>query len=359
MKILIVQQKMIGDVLTSTILCEQIKKNIPDSQVHYLINENTVAVVANNPYIDQIVLFKQEYRNDKLALYRFLKTIRKENYDVVIDVYSKLESMLITLFSGAKIKISYYKWYSKSIYTHTHKYVRSGNTRLGLAIENRLALLTPILSIGELRIDPPKIYLDPTEIEAAKTFLAQKGVDFSKPNLMINVLGSSSNKTYPPTYMAAILDRIAQRSPSNILFNYIPSQIAEVQEVYGLCAPNTQQMIRLDIFAPSLRSFLGLLTHCNALLGNEGGGVNMAKALNLPTFSIFSPWVTKVAWEIFPENKMNKAVHLGDFLPEHFQNRSVKQLQEASEELLYPLFLPSLFIDQLDCFLNDQVFTHQ
>lgn len=351
---------MIGDVLTSTILCEQIKKNVPGSQVHYLINENTMAVVANNPYIDQTVLFKQEHRNNKIALYRFLKTIRKERYDVVIDVYSKLESMLITLFSGANIKISYYKWYSRPIYTHTHKYIRSGKTRLGLAIENRLALLSPILPIDGLRVGPPKIYLEPTETEAAKAFLIKKGIDFSKPNLMINILGSNPNKTYPPAYMAAILDRIAQRLPSNILFNYIPSQIADVQEVYGLCAPTTQQMIRLDVFAPSLRSFLGLLTHCNALLGNEGGGVNMAKALNLPTFSIFSPWVTKVAWEIFPENKMNKAVHLGDFLPEHFQNRSVKQLRDTSEELLYPLFVPSLIIDQLDHFLSETVFaTHK
>lgn len=346
---------MIGDVLTSTILCEQIKKNIPNSEVHYLINESTSAVVTNNPYIDQIVFFTQKHRNSKLALFRFLQTIRKEKYDVVIDVYSKLESMLITLFSGAKIKISYYKWYSSSIYTHTHRYVRSGETQLGLAIENRLALLIPILPIEALEIAAPKIYLDQTEIEEARTFLIQKGIDFSKPNLMINILGSSSNKTYPPAYMAIVLDRVAQHFPTNILFNYIPSQIEEVQKIYELCAPTTQKMIKLEVFTPSLRSFLALLSHCNALLGNEGGGVNMAKALNLPTFSIFSPWVTKVAWEIFPKNKANTAVHLNDFLPEYFQGKSVKQLREDSEKELYPLFVPSLFMDQLDRFLNEQI----
>lgn len=358
MKILVVQQKMIGDVLTSTILCEQIKKNLPNAQVHYLINGNTGAVVVNNPYIDKVVFFKPEYRESKLALFRFLKTIRKEKYGLVIDVYSKLESMLITLFSGAPTRISYYKWYSSPIYTHTHKLLRSGDTRLGLAIENRLALLKPIFPIGELRIAPPKIYLDRAEVDAGRAFLLQKGIDFSRPILMINVLGSGPNKTYPPAYMAAFLDRIAQHSPADILFNYIPSQVEEVRKIYATCAPITREMIKLDVFAPSLRSFLGLLVHCNALLGNEGGAVNMAKALGLPTFSIFSPWVTKLAWEIFPENKANKAVHISDFFPDRIQDRSVKRLKEDSEQL-YSLFAPSLFFDRLDRFLDDHVLRDQ
>ena len=110
MKVLIIQQKMIGDVLTSTILCENIKANIKESKVYYLINTQTKAVVENNPYIDEIVLFTPKYRKSKLAFYKFLKEIRKEKFDVVIDVYGKLESNLICLFSKAPIKISYKKW---------------------------------------------------------------------------------------------------------------------------------------------------------------------------------------------------------------------------------------------------------
>ncbi|MCM4168774.1 Lipopolysaccharide core heptosyltransferase RfaQ [Arenibacter antarcticus] len=358
MKILVVQQKMIGDVLTSTILCEQIKKNIPNSQIHYLINTNTDAVVANNPYIDEIVYFKPEYKKNKLAFYHFLRSISKERYEVVIDVYSKLESMLITLFSGAGIRVSYEKWYSKFIYTHTHNYVRKGDTSVGLAIENRLALLKPIIPEIQFEVQPPKIYLTQQEKDEAKDFLEENSVNFSIPILMINVLGSSANKTYPLSYMAQILDSIAQQGEVNILFNYIPSQLKEVKKVYNLCAKETRSMILLDVFAPSLRSFLGLLSHCDALLGNEGGAVNMAKALNIPAFSIFSPWITKVAWETFPNNKQNEAVHLADFLPTHLEGKSVKQRKEEAEHL-YSFFVPNLFTDRLTQFLDAKTFTHQ
>ncbi|MDX1363147.1 glycosyltransferase family 9 protein [Arenibacter latericius] len=357
MKILVVQQKMIGDVLTSTLLCEYIKKNIPNSQVHYLINTNTVPVVTNNPYIDQVVLFTPEYRESKLAFYKFLKSISKEHYDVVVDVYSKLESNLVTLFSGADTKISYEKWYSKFIYTHTHKYVRSGETKIGLAIENRLSLLKPIFPEVSFDIPPPKIYLTQSEKDEAKVFLEKKSVNFSIPILMINVLGSSPNKTYPLPFMAQLLDNIAQQGEVNILFNYIPSQIEEVKRVYELCSPKTKSMILLDVFAPSLRTFLGLLFHCNALVGNEGGAVNMAKALEIPAFSIFSPWITKVAWETFPNNTANKAVHLEDFLPHHLEGKPKKQRKKEAENL-YSYFEPTLFTDQLKQFLEAEIFTH-
>ena len=57
MKILIIQQKMIGDVLLSTMLYEQIKKNIPTVNIHYLINLRREVVVPNNSYIDSFMFF--------------------------------------------------------------------------------------------------------------------------------------------------------------------------------------------------------------------------------------------------------------------------------------------------------------
>jgi len=116
MKILVIQQKMIGDVLTSTLICEGLRKLHPSAEIHYLVNSNTLPVVLNSPYIDQIVEFTEANRSTKIELYKYLTKIRREKYTWVIDVYGKLESNLITLFSGAKRKTSYSKWYTSVIY---------------------------------------------------------------------------------------------------------------------------------------------------------------------------------------------------------------------------------------------------
>ena len=105
MKILIIQQKMIGDVLTSTILFEAIKEHYPKAELHYLINLNTLTVIKGNPFIDDVIIYTPEIQRSNLKLWHFIKSIRKNEYDVIIDVYSKLSSNLISFLSKAKTKI--------------------------------------------------------------------------------------------------------------------------------------------------------------------------------------------------------------------------------------------------------------
>ena len=52
MKILVIQQKMIGDVLASSTLCNTLKNEYPEAQIDYLIYPFTSPVVENNPNID-------------------------------------------------------------------------------------------------------------------------------------------------------------------------------------------------------------------------------------------------------------------------------------------------------------------
>jgi heptosyltransferase-2 len=356
MKILLVQQKMIGDVLVSSLLCEHIKAHLPDSEVHYLIEEHTRAVVENNPFIDKVVLFRKKYKTDKLEFYGFLKTIRKENYDVVIDVYGKLESNLIAYYSKAKVKIAYPKLRSKFLYTHL---VPIKTRKLGstdTTVDDRLALLAPII---QEKLDfnrQPKIYLSETEMDEAQNFLKVQGISTNRSLLMVGVLGSSESKSYPLDHMAKVIDTIAGNTDAVLLFNYIPAQEKEAKEVYGLCTPETRKRIAIKTFAPDLRKFLALLKLCDCYIGNEGGSVNMAKALNVPTFSIFSPWIDKRGWNTYANNK-NIAVHPSDYFPEKFINMSNKEIKKRSKEL-YNKFLPELFEKRLIDFLKNEIFPH-
>lgn len=348
MKVLVIQQKMIGDVLTSSILFEVLKAKYPDAELHYVINSHTFPVVQHNPYIDKFVVFTPEMEHHKKLLLRFLKTIRKEQYEVVIDVYAKPISILITLFSGAKIKISKYKRYSQLIYNHSVKYAKKPRTNASLAIENRLKLLHP-LGIENNPIKP-KIYLTTKEIEDSRLFLEQHAIDLSKPLFMISVLGSGPNKTYPYPYMAKLIDEIVSQTRGQILFNYIPKQDTEAKAIYNLCKKETQTHIHFNVFGNSLRSFLAITKHCTALLGNEGGAVNMAKALNIPTFTIFSPGLNKENWNMFEDGKENISVHLKDY--SKYSKNSMTDAKKNPDSY-YLQFKPEFLKPQLTAFLNN------
>lgn len=349
---------MIGDVLASTIVCEHLKIHFPTAEVHYLVDEHTTGVVDGNPFVDELLLFKKDYRKSKLLFYRFLKSIKKQRYDVTIDLLCKTESTIISWFSRAPIRISYPKWYSKFIYTHTFKHSQKKPSALGMAIDNRLLLLQPLIhELNQPQI-APKLYLSDDEVSKAEQILRKNEITGDKPLLMLGILGSSPLKTYPLPYMAHLLDQIIEKYDFDCIINYIPEQKPEVEQLLSLCAEKTKEAINSHVCGSSLREFLALLNHCDAYFGNEGGASHMAKALNKPNFSIFAPWISKNAWMTYQDNSANRAVHLEDYHPNAVSFSSKKERKEKIPQN-YQLFKPALFEEKLFGFFNDEVISHQ
>lgn len=352
MKFLVIQQKMIGDVLASTIICESLKHHFPTAEVHMVAYENTMPVLEGNPHIDRVVVFKNEFRNSKTAFFRFLKTLKKEEYTASLDAYGKLESNLITLFSKANKTIGNRKWYTKWLYSDTIRYKKQAVDNLPLSITNRLMLLDPLVK-NNTYMTSPKIYLLPSEITTAKAEITSNIGANDKKIVMVSILGSAAHKTYPASYMAAVLDAVCAKHTVHLLFNYIPHQKAEAMAIFEACAPETQACIAIDFYAQSLRGFIGLLSQCALLIGNEGGAVNMAKALDIPTFAIFSPYILKQGWH-GTGLEQHACVHLNDYYPELFKNKSRKILKKESDAL-YQRYKPALFIDVVLRFTSQQI----
>jgi ADP-heptose:LPS heptosyltransferase len=350
MKILVIQQKMIGDVLVSSIICNNLRTAYPKAQIDYLVYETTTPVLEGNLAIDNLILFKKEHRKSNMAFLKLALTVRKEKYDIVIDAYSKLESWVFVALSGAKQKISYKKPARKFLYTDNVPFSMFPKTNMGLAIERRLSLLKPLNL--EIEIDPiPKLYLTEKENKVAIALFEKHQVDKDKKTIMISLLGSESNKTYPIEYMAKIVDEVGKKFDVNLLFNYFPKQLPDAKKIYNLCSEVTKSKIKFDLFGKDLRSFIAIMNNCDLIIGNDGGAINMAKALNKPTFVIFSPWIEKKIWSTFEDNIHHQSVHLEDFKPELFENKFEKTLKNTTPTL-YKLFEPSLFLDKITAFLN-------
>jgi heptosyltransferase II len=342
MKILVIQKKKIGDVLTSTIILEALREEYPKSELHYLVYESCDAVAKGSPFIDKLVVLDEKSRKGKRAFVRFLFKIRREKYDIVIDAYGKPNSVVIAWFSGAKKTISFEKSYSKILLSDVVKRHDNCLKNASKAIEHRMLLLQP-LGI-DFKLIVPKIFLAEDEIAVAKQKIVEAGLDLSKNLIMISVLGSENLKNYPAAFMAQMLDFIVEKKEVQILFNYFPYQREQALATYNLCDEKTKKQIYFDFFENDLRAFLAILKHCQVLIGNEGGAANMAKALSIPTFSIYSPGVIKTDWNLSENENTNISVHYDDYPDVLPQNGDLLER--------YDRFEPRLFSDRLQYFLN-------
>ncbi|PRX39759.1 heptosyltransferase-2 [Salegentibacter salegens] len=210
---------MIGDVLTSSILFEALRKNYPEAELHYLIYPHTRPVIENNPFIDKVIEYDPKINNAPLNFISFLQKIRREKYSVVIDVYSKISTGILSFMSKADIRIAYKKQYTQFFYTSVFNQNIQEKSSAGIAIEKRLKLLEPLNTtfLSEIK---PKIYLTESEKLKAKKELTTARLLESKPLFMISVLGSSIEKTYPPEYLAVLLNHIVEVTAGNLIGSF-------------------------------------------------------------------------------------------------------------------------------------------
>jgi ADP-heptose:LPS heptosyltransferase len=171
----------------------------------------------------------------------------------------------------------------------------------------------------------------------------------------LGILGSTPQKSMPYEYVAKIVDFIASNYDVSILFNYAPHQKEEAQKIYEMC--QNKSNIILDIYAKSIRDFIKLMNQCNVLVSNEGGTVHIAKALNKPTFTIFSPYVSKDHWASFEDGKLHHSVHLMEMKPKLFDSFTFEERKkiEKNPDELYKQLTPEMIIPELDIFLKNNL----
>jgi heptosyltransferase-2 len=80
----------------------------------------------------------------------------------------------------------------------------------------------------------------------------------------------------------------------------------------------------------------------------------MAKALGKATFTIFSPWIEKKIWATLEDGRHHISVHLNDFKPKLFINKTEKELKENAISL-YQEFEPDLFKNKVELFLKENL----
>lgn len=355
MKILVIQQKMIGDVLIGSIICNNLKKAYPNAQIDYLVYSFTAAAIINNPNISNIITFRDDQKKNKIYFLQIIQQIRKEKYDIVIDAYGKLDSCLITYFSGAPQRIGYSEKDKFFAYNKKVEHSTKKKTYKGLAIERRLNLFSFLMK--KVKIDPyPHIFLTEKEISEGALFFKKQSIDIENSKIiLISIFGSKKNKTYPIPYLVRLINKIAKNcNDCVILLNYLPDQKTEVEKIIAKCSIEAKKRIKPEIFGKDLRSLIKIIYHCHILIGNDGGAINIAKALKKPTFTFFSPWIDKDSWSIFEDNIFHKAVHLKDFEPEIFEKYSFKELKKEYQKF-YQKLKPELFQDEMIRFINQHI----
>ena len=107
LKILIIRFSSIGDIVLTTPVIRTAKVQLDNAEIHYCTKSKYYSLIKANPYIDKIYCLEN-------SLGDLIKTLRKENYDYIIDLHNNLRTRIMKSLLRVKSfsfnKLNYQKW---------------------------------------------------------------------------------------------------------------------------------------------------------------------------------------------------------------------------------------------------------
>lgn len=293
-KILIIRVRRVGDAILSESICSTLKKSIPNSVIHFLVYDFMADLFRDDPNIDKVISINQKESHSFFKHFKkAYQLMRKERYDIIIDLRSTINTLPFSLFSlGAKYRIGQKKAYNFFIHNHRIDTFKNENY-----IDQKLSLLDPLAEhYNIIKSKDFKIYIKQHEVEAFRSKMKATGINFDYPVVIATVTTRVEHKRYPIEYMEEILSRVLKTYPDlQIIFNY--GDAVEKEQAYEIyqhlgCPKN----IFIDLEAKDLRELGAMIANCDYLFGNEGGPRHLAQALGIPSMAYFSPGSSYKQW---------------------------------------------------------------
>ena len=345
-KILVIRLKQIGDALLSLPVCASLRKTFPDAQIDYLIYEHIAPLFLKHPAIDNVRVITAEERKKPWRYLGKVLSLRKQRYDMVVDLMTVPITVLTTRLSGAQIQIGFDKgkWRSRLYKTPmVHRW------ELG-PMDCKLAMLDGLpypVSIDRTM----KIYLDSSEVETMRQQMREAGVDMQRPVLLFSPISRLGNKNWPGDYFVTLVEHCLRLCNAQAVFIWGPGERDMVQPLAARIAPRGK--VFSNIATNALRDLAALSANCALFVGNDSGPRHVAEAVGIPTFTIFAPTVKKSVW--LPNlGDRHRAVDMTDLL-EINEEQWFEKAPEFRERIddFFRAMTPEFVITKLDPMLED------
>lgn len=299
-KILIIQTAFIGDVVLATAVVEKLHQYYPEAQLDFLLRKGNENLLANHPYLNKVLIWDKKtdkYRN----LWRLLKQIRKEKYDLVVNLQRFAASGFLAGFSGAKYKVGYKKNPLSYLFDKAfeHPIGKKGDINYKHEVDRNQQLIAEFTDEAPAM---PKLY--PSAADLKKVEVYKNRNNFQK---YITIAPASVwfTKQYPAEKWVAFLDLLSDKNEN--LQVYLlggPADEALCREI-----ANKTTYKQIEILAGKL-SFLqtaALMRDAAMNFTNDSAPMHFASAMDAPVTAVFCSTIPE-----FGFGPLSKVSHIAE-----------------------------------------------
>ena len=275
--ILFLRHDRIGDMVLSTAALKALKKAYPEARITVLASKRNHEILTHNPHVDEIIIYQ--------GILWFVKTMRPQRYDLVIDPFLtyELKQAFMTYLAGGTYRIGFEKA-GREIFFNVRSPTVSPPKRM---VDHLLDLVEAVG--GEIAGCVPELFLSDNDLQWASQTLAAKGIKPAELTIAVHPGAYYPSQRWPAERFGALIKLIIEHLKAKVILlgSRDEKELVKVVQEKAKVRKGVQ-----DFSGYRLRELMALLSRCDLLVCNNSGPLHIASALKVPTVSMIGPTVT-------------------------------------------------------------------
>lgn len=280
-RILIFNVNWLGDVVFSTAVIRNVRRNFPESYIASVVPSRCYPILKDNPNLDEVIIFDERDRHKSLIeKIRFIKLLKRKDFDVVYLLHRSMTRALICFLAGIPERIGHTS--KKRAFLLTKKIKPADENNM-----HRLDYYLDVIEKAGLRIEDrySEFFFTAEDAKAAEEFLFKNtsGRDFV---VALNAGGNWLPKRWPKENWAALADKLIEELGVRVVFTGGPLDIKLVKEIEGLM--KNKPIIACGLF--NLKQTGAFLKKVDIFVTADSGPLHIANAVGTKKIiAIFGP----------------------------------------------------------------------
>lgn len=279
--ILLIKLGAAGDVILSVPSMRMLKKKYPRSRLTVMVDKKLGGLIANTPYVDDVVLVHRKKLSNVFYLLKTAKRLRRENFDLSIDLQNTKWTHLLAWMGGVKLRFGY----KRGPFGFFLNRPDPTFDQAAPPIQHQFRILS---KAGVTELDQTMELGSNSESERRVEKFFEKIPMTPETKVIGFVLGSSpawATKRWPLSYFEELAERLVDKFDIRILLIGSPDE----QDIAELFNPEISPNIHNLVGQTQLEDLVPLLKRCHVLVTGDTAPLHVASAVATPVVGFFGP----------------------------------------------------------------------
>ncbi len=279
----------------TTPLVRALRREYPRARLVYVVEADAAPVVRHNPHLDEVIVAPRSRGLRRIADdLRLARRLRRERFDVAIDLHGGPRSGWLTLASGARERIGYAIPGRGWMYTRAVPRPRELRPRHSVVNQWDLLEALPGWRGGEPRPDRDAVEmpLDPAADRRMAERLAGAGIGDRDDLIVVHVSAGNQFRRWPESFFVSLVIDLAGRDPRRrVAVSSGPSDRTAASRIAATARTELgalgSRIVELGEF--DLQELRALIGRSRLFIGGDTGPLHIAAATNTAIVGIYGP----------------------------------------------------------------------